>query len=61
MPVGKAVVVHPDWSYTEDLVTGEKIGLVAKDGLFELHCWVVLTKGFLGRHDSIEFTHKPAA
>ena len=40
LSVGKAVVFHPDWSYIEDLVTGEKIDLVQKDGLFELHCWV---------------------
>ena len=46
LSVGKAVVFHPDWSYIEDLVTGEKIDLVAKDGLFELHCWVRPDEGF---------------
>ena len=40
LSVGKAVVFHADWLYIEDLVTGETIDLVAKDGLFELHCWV---------------------
>ena len=49
LSVGKAVVFHPDWSYIEDLQSGERIDLVAKDGLFELHCWVKPDQDFARR------------
>ena len=37
---GHAVVFHPAWSYIENIYTGEKITLHAKDGLYELKAWV---------------------
>ncbi len=43
---GNAVVFHPDWSYIENLKTGERTTLEKKDGLYELRVWVRSAKGF---------------
>ena len=40
LTVGKRVIFDDQWSYIEDKVTGERLTLIPKDGLFELHCWV---------------------
>ena len=40
LAVGKRVIFDDEWSYIEDKFTGERLTLVPKDGLFELHCWV---------------------
>ncbi len=37
---GHAVVFHPDWSYIENLQTGERMTLEKNDGLYELRAWV---------------------
>ena len=36
---GQRVVFDPNGSYIEDTVTGEKIGMQRKDGVFELKLW----------------------
>ena len=40
LSVGKRCVFDDEWSYIEDKATGERLTLMPKDGLFELHCWV---------------------
>ena len=37
---GHAVVFHPEWSYIENLATGEKMTLEQREGLYELKAWV---------------------
>ena len=43
---GKSVLFHPDWSYIEDLRTGEWISLMRNEGLYKLHCQVGPEQGF---------------
>ena len=40
LAVGKRVIFDGEWPYIEDKFTGERLTLLPKDGLFELHCWV---------------------
>ena len=47
---GNAVVFHPQWSYIENLHTGERTTLHKNEGLYELRAWVRSAKGF-GRQD----------
>ena len=37
---GHRVVFDPEWSYVEDIATGEKTTLVRKRGLYVLRAWV---------------------
>ena len=42
--IGHAVVFHPEWSFIENLATGERMTLEKKDGLYELRAWVKSAK-----------------
>ena len=37
---GHAVGFHPEWSFIENLATGERMTLEQKNGLYELKAWV---------------------
>ena len=41
---GHAVVFHPEWSFIENLATGERMTLQQREGLYELKAWVKAAK-----------------